>query len=376
MSTVGEPGRPSSLTPRGFCRVVPWPLIRELSEGDDVVACFLVHEARRAEARNNKPYLRLILGDSTGTIDAFVWEEVERWEIACVVDTVVGVRGRVASFQDRLQLKVQSVDPLQAEPGDFELLLPASPRPREQMEAELDALVSSVRDSGLRALLRRCVGRGSELGRRYRVHPAAKRNHHGYVCGLMEHSLSVAGACDRLVQHYRAQGAELDRDLLVTAALLHDLGKVRELRAPPASGYTTEGRLLGHIVMGIQIVAEQAETVREISPDRLLLLQHLIASHQGRPEWDSPRTPQMPEALVLHYADDLDAKMNAVSQLLSGVEEGQWSAYDRSFGRSFFRPSSGPLPADGDSSGADRTERAERAPGEVFDLFRDRADGP
>lgn len=359
----GEP-----LTPRAFCRAVPWPLIREFSDGDDVVACFLVHEARRAEAKNNKPYLRLTLGDSTGTIDAFVWDDVERWEPACVADTVVGVRGRVGSFQDRLQLKVQSVDPLRVEAADFELLLPASPRPRAEMEKELDALLGSVRDPGLRKLLKRSLGRGTELGRRFRVHPAAKRNHHGYVGGLLEHSLSVAGSCDQLVEHYRTQGMELDRDLLIAGALLHDIGKVRELRPPPASGYTTEGRLLGHIVMGIQIVAAEAETIQELSDDRLLLLQHLIASHQGRPEWDSPRTPQMLEALVLHYADDLDAKMNAAGQLLSGVESGDWSAYDRSFGRSFFKPSG----ADASPEHAE-SERDTAEP--VFDLFRDRPDG-
>jgi 3'-5' exoribonuclease len=353
------------LTPRAFCRVVPWPLIRELSEGDEIAACFLVHEARRAEAKNNKPYLRMTLGDATGTIDAFVWDEVERWEPVCIAEAVVGVRGRVGSFQERLQLKVHSVEALRFDAGDLELLLPASPRPRGEMEAELDALVDSVRDGGLRKLLRRCLGRGTELGRLFRAHPAAKRNHHAYVGGLLEHSLSVAGACDRLAAHYRTQGLELDRDLLLTGALLHDIGKVRELRAPPASGYTTEGKLLGHIVMGIQIVQREAETVQELPGERLLLLQHLIASHQGRPEWDSPRTPQMIEALVLHYADDLDAKMNAARQLLSGVEAGDWSAYDRTFARSFFQP---PTPQPG-SAGA---EAAGETAGPVFDLFRDR----
>lgn len=369
MSGAQDPGSGRLvLTPRAFCRVVPWPQIRQLSEGDDVVACFLVHEVRRAEAKNSKPYLRMTLGDASGTIDAFVWDEVERWEPVCLVDSVVGVRGRVASFQDRLQLKVHSVDALRVDPGDYALLLPTSPRPRDRMEAELDALVASVGDRGLRGVLRRCLGRGTELGRLYRVHPAAKRNHHGYIGGLLEHSLSVAGACDRLVEHYRAQGVELDRDLLVTGALLHDIGKVRELRPPPAAGYTTEGRLLGHIVIGIQIVTREAETVEELSDERLLLLQHLIASHQGKPEWDSPRTPQMLEGLVLHYADDLDAKMNAAGQLLSEVGAGDWSGYDRSFARSFYKPSP-------PSNGRAEIEDGRHAAEPVFDLFRDRPDG-
>lgn len=355
------------LTPRAFCRVVPWPLVRELVEGADVVACFLVLEAKRAEAKNNKPYLRLTLGDRSGTIDAFVWDEVERWEPACVVDGVVGVRGRVGSFQERLQLKVQSIETLRADGADLELLLPASPRPRVEMEGELDALIDTIRDGALRKLLRRCVGRGTELGRSFRMHPAAKRNHHAYVGGLMEHSLSVAGLVDRMAQHYRGQGIELDRDLLVTGALLHDVGKTRELRPPPSSGYTTEGRLLGHVVIGMQIIAREAETVQEMTEERLLLLQHLIASHQGRPEWDSPRTPQLREAMVLHYCDDLDAKMNAVGMLLEGVGAGEWSDYDRTLGRSFYQP-----PAPGGARPQPETAGDDTGP--VFDLFRDRPD--
>ena len=325
-------------TPTSFCGAVPWPLVAELRDGQEVAACYLVQESRRAESRANKPYLKLLLCDRTGTIDGYVWEEADRWEPLCGAESIVGVRGRVATYQDRLQLRVTWVEPLRVGPSDLEHLLPASPRPRAEMEAELDALVSSVNDPGLRRLLQRCLGTGSELGRAFRVHPAAKRNHHAYLCGLLEHSLSVAGSCDLLAGHYRRQGIELDRDLLVAGALLHDLGKLRELKGFPANGYTTEGQLLGHIVIGIQMVGREAERVGELSAERLLLLQHLIASHQGRPEWDSPRVPQLREALLLHYADDLDAKLNQVGSLLAGVSAGEWSAYDRGLGRSFLRP--------------------------------------
>lgn len=367
------------LSARDFCGHVPWPLIRELAEGDEVTACYIVHEARRAETRGGKPYLRLTLGDRTGTIDGYIWDDVHRWEPICVIDSVIGVRGRVASFQDRLQLKIESVEAIEVEPADYELLLPTSPRPRDQMERELDAQIISVRDPGLQELLRRCVGRETELGRAYRIHAAAQRNHHGYLAGLMEHSLSVARVCDRLAEHYREQGIDLDRDLLVTAALLHDIGKVRELRPPPGSGYTTEGRLLGHIVIGMRMVDAYAETIDELPHDRLLLLQHLIASHQGRPEWDSPRTPQTLEALVLHYADDLDAKMNQASRLLADVPVGDWSVYDRSFQRAFFRadrpedlqPGPSPHRQPPPAQDSDRTA-PEAAAAEAYDLFGDR----
>ncbi len=316
----------------------PWPLIDRLAEGDDVTAAYVVHESRLGETKARKPYLRLLLGDRTGTIQAVVWDDADRLGSACAVESVVGVRARVGRYQEQLQLTVQSVEPLRAAPGDLEYLFPASPRPREAMEKELEALVASVADPALRDLLRRCVGKGTALGRAYRVHPAAMRKHHAYLCGLLEHSLSVATVADRLAAHYQAAGVRLDRDLLVAGALLHDIGKTRELKGFPSIGYTTEGQLLGHIVIGIQIVEREAAAVPELPAERLLLLQHLVASHQGRPEWDSPKVPQLLEALILHYSDDLDAKLNQAGTLLSGVESGGWSSYDRSLARSFFQP--------------------------------------
>jgi 3'-5' exoribonuclease len=206
------------------------------------------------------------------------------------------------------------------------------------MCSELDAVIRSVRDRPLAALLRRCLGAAGVLGKAYRVHPAAKRNHHAYVGGLMEHSLSVAAICDRLATHYARHGARIDRDLLVAGALLHDLGKVRELAGGYSIAYTDAGQLLGHILLGIGMVTREAESVPGLSGERLLLLQHLIASHQGKPEWDSPRVPQMVEALILHYADDLDAKLNPTLRMLDGVAPGAWSEYDQSAGRKWFQP--------------------------------------
>ncbi len=321
-----------------FCGEVPWRLIADLARGEEVAACYVVRDARRQEAKNGKDYLRLQLADGTGVIDAMVWEEVDRWEPMLAVDAVVGVRAKVGSYQDRLQLTVVSVHELALEAGEMEHLLAASPIARDRLEQELDRLISSLQDPGLRTLAERCLGRDTELGRAFRVHPAAKRNHHAYLCGLLEHTVSVTLAADGMARHYSGQGFTLDRDLLVTGALLHDVGKIRELKALPASGYTTEGQLLGHIVIGMQMVEREAATISELTPDRLLLLQHLIASHQGKPEWDSPKVPQLVEGLILHYADDLDAKLNQARTLLDGIGTGEWSQYDRGLERSFFQP--------------------------------------
>ncbi len=356
------PARPD---PRGFCgEAFPWPLVAELADGRDVVACYLVHEKQRRETKAAKPFLSLVLGDRTGTVQAVVWDEAERLDRLFDVDDVVGVRARASVYQDRLQLTVASLQPLAAAEDDLAFFLPASPRDRGEMARELDRLVDSVREAPLRALLQRCVGKNSSLGRAFRLHPAAKRNHHAYIGGLMEHSLSVARACDTLAAHYAAQGAALDRDLLVTGALLHDLGKVRELRAERTFGYTDEGQLLGHIVIGIGIVAREAEGIPGLPPETLLHLQHLIASHQGRHEWASPKVPQTLEALVLHYADDLDSKMNPAISLLAGVGGGGWSAYDRNLERSLYRPPT--IPPSGEVEPVAPAEIA----GVLIDLFR------
>lgn len=366
MSTLRRAAPRAPADPRAFCGAAfPWPRIGELADGAEVAACYLVHDKQRKETKHGKPYLHVVLGDRSGTIEAKVWDDAERLDRLFVADDVVGVRARVGSYQDRPQLTVTHLEVLTVGDDDLELFLPASPRDRAQMGRELDALIESVADAPLRTLLHRMVGRKTALGRQFRVHPAAKRNHHAYIGGLLEHSLSVARACDRLCAHYREQGARVDRDLLVTGALLHDVGKVRELQASRTFGYTDEGQLLGHIVIGLQMVAREAEQVPGIDADTLLHLQHLVASHQGRLEWASPKVPHTLEAILLHYADDLDSKMNPAIAMLAPVAEGGWTPFDRNLDRALYLP---PAPL----ARAPEVEPVapEEIAGVVIDLFR------
>ncbi|HEX2092116.1 MAG TPA: HD domain-containing protein [Longimicrobiaceae bacterium] len=352
---------------RAFCgEAYPWQMISELADGCEVTACYLVHEKQRRETRSAKPFLQLTLGDRTGTITAMVWDDAERLDAVVVPEEVVGVRGRVTSYNDRLQLTVQWAEPLQVGDDDLAFFLPSCPRDREALSRELDRLINTVEDAPLRTLLQRCLGKRTTLGRTFRMHPAGKRNHHAYLGGLMEHSLSVALICDRLAAHYLGQGARIDRDLLVAGALLHDIGKVRELSASRSFGYTVEGHLLGHILLGIQIVTREAEAIPGLAPDRLLLVQHLIASHQGRLEWASPKVPQMLEALVLHYADDLDSKMNPAIALLAGAGAGEFTAYDRHLERALFNPAPAALARAREVEPVSPEEAAEV----LIDLFR------
>ena len=206
-----------------------------------------------------------------------------------------------------ITIEIREIAPIGVGLDDLPLFLPSSTREPEGMELELADILASVGDPSLLALLASLLGPDTPTGPGFRMAPAATWNHHAWLGGLLEHTLSVARLCDSIAVHY---GPGIDRDLLITAALLHDIGKVREIGAQPGFPYTEEGRLLGHILLGLRMVADAAASVRGLTGDRLLLLEHLIAAHQGRYEWQSPREPKTAEARILHYADDLDAKLN------------------------------------------------------------------
>jgi 3'-5' exoribonuclease len=311
----------------------PWPPASSLDAGDALIGCYAVVSVQVLKTRQDKPYLKVQLTDSHGPLEARVWDDADSIAHALTAGSYVGVRGRIEIFNNERQLKVETIEPIRVELEDLRHFLPRSKRSVEAMEAELTALLDSIADPVLRQLLDLLLGPETETGRAYRLAPAAKRNHHASIGGLLEHSLSVATLCSMLAAHY---GDALDRDLVVAGALLHDLGKIREIGAQPGFPYTDEGRLLGHILIGLQIVHDAAASVPDLTPKRLLLLEHLVASHQGRFEWQSPREPRILEGLVLHYADDLDAKMQQVTNLIDATPTG-WTAWDRSLQRDFLR---------------------------------------
>ncbi len=324
-----------AITPRAWLEgePYPWPALDDVAEGSRLVGCYCVTSKQIGVTKNDKPYLRLLLCDRSGEIEGRVWDEAERINEWVAEGAYVGIRGRVENYRGQRQLKVEAIALLEVAPEDLELFLPRSQHDLDELEKQLDALIDSVRDPGLHALLIRLLGRESETGRAFRRAPAAKRNHHAYIGGLLEHTVSIGWVCSALARHY---GAALDRDLLVTGALLHDIGKIREIEVASGFPYTDEGKLLGHIVLGIQMVKDAAKEVAELPQERALLVQHLVASHQGKYEWQSPKIPMTLEALLLHYVDDLDAKMHQALALVAASEKG-WTGYDPAFARSFFR---------------------------------------
>jgi 3'-5' exoribonuclease len=218
-------------------------------------------------------------------VEGRLWDAADTAAAVLRAGSYVGVAGRISYFGGEPQLCVEEFEPLDVQLEDLPFFLPRSPRAQAAMEAELEQFIVSVREPSLRQLLHACLATDTEVGPGFRLAPAAKYNHHAYLGGLLEHTLSVAGICDRLAAHY---GTVIDRDLLLTAALLHDIGKVHEIGASAGFPYTDEGKLLGHILLGLQLVTDAARGVTTIAPHCLLLLQHLIAAHQGRFEWQSP----------------------------------------------------------------------------------------
>ncbi len=305
--------------------------IEQLQEGERIDEVFLVKAARLAETRAGKPYLLLELADRTGEIGGPVWDNAEQTATICQVGSFVRLRGAAQSYRDKLQLRIEAVRPVDAAEVALADFVAASPHDLGEMARQIQKLVASVENGWVRKLLNRFFQKG-EVWERFQSAPAAKGIHHAYVGGLMEHCLSMARVADMLVSHYPG----VDRSILMAGVMFHDIGKIKELKEEVGLvDYTSAGRLKGHLVIGSEMVCEQAACIDGFPEDILTQIQHLILSHHGRLEFGSPTVPMTPEAFLLSYIDDLDSKMNLIEQLRrKQKEEGRkWSDYQRSLER-------------------------------------------
>jgi 3'-5' exoribonuclease len=288
-------------------------------------AFFLVLSKQQRMTKTNKPYLNLILGDKTGQVEGRVWDpgdariakEFERGD-------VVKLRGCVSRFDDRLQIKVDNLR--KAFPDEVEKrdLLPCTSCDVDELWQKLLGFVESFTDPDLKLLLKTLLAE-SGLAQAYREAPAAKQLHHAWLGGLLEHVVSLLKLADRVAGHYNELRPDsLHRDLLLTGVVLHDIGKVQELTWEAGFEYSVEGVLLGHIQMGMALVEKAIEKLPEFPPRLKTLVLHLILSHHGKLEFGSPKLPMIPEALVLNFVDDLDAKMQAMtSEFERSAREGK-----------------------------------------------------
>ena len=286
---------------------------------------YLCKNRQIALTKNGKEYGNLVLQDKTGTIDAKIWDlgspGVGNFE---TLDYVY-IDADVTVFMGANQLNVKRIrkaDEGEYIPADY---LPVSLKDVKQMYSELLALIASVKNPYLRKLLDSYFG-DPDFARAFQFHSAAKSVHHGFVGGLLEHTLSVAKMCDYFAGAYPM----LNRDLLLTAAMFHDIGKTKELSVFPENDYTDDGQLLGHIIIGTEMVSERMRTIEGFPPKLATELKHCILAHHGELEYGSPKKPALLEAMALNFADNADAKMETMIEVLRGAGDNQgWLGYNR-----------------------------------------------
>ena len=301
--------------------------VRDLKEGDRVFDIYLCKHRQSAVTKNGKPYENVILQDKTGTIDAKVWEPNNPGIADFDTMDYIEVYGEVTNFAGALQVNVKRVRVCREEEYNPAEYLPISNKDNETMYQELLTIIRSIQNTFYRQLLERFFVKDPAFIKAFRNSSAAKSVHHGFVGGLLEHTLSVVKLCD----YYCSAYPVLKRDLLLTAAMCHDIGKTKELSLFPENDYTDDGQLLGHIVMGSQMIAERASQIPEFPHVLLTQLQHCILAHHGKYEFGSPKIPALIEALALNHADDTDAKLEAFKEILESNTDSGWLGYQRLF---------------------------------------------
>ena len=312
--------------------------ISAMAAGDEISSVYLVAFASLQQSRNG-PYWRLELKDASGSLEAKIWSPLSVSLPALSAGQAVHVEGRLSLYRDQLQLTVEALRVLSDEEVaslSLEDYVLSSPRPASDMLEEIERLCDAVLTYKPWKKFMRSVLSDKRIRPLLLKAPAAKSVHHAYAGGLLEHMLSVARLCMLMADHYQ----ELDRQTLLAAALLHDIGKIDEMSGLMVTEYTDEGRMLGHIVQGI-VMMEPFLRKSGLEPELVMHFKHLIASHHGEPEFGAAREPATPEAFVLHYADNIDAKLAQCRSTLPPAEEGEgmaWSAYVPLLGRSLCRP--------------------------------------
>jgi 3'-5' exoribonuclease len=308
--------------------------VAEIKDRDLVESVFLVKDKILAMAKNGKPYLTLKLMDKTGEVDAKIWDNADATAAIFDRNDFLAVRAKASVYLGKMQLIVSELKRVPEESVDLADFLPETDRDINLMVEELAALVDSLADPDLKRLLNSFFG-DPELMAQYRVAPAAKGMHHVYLGGLLEHSLAVAKLVDAMVPLYEG----LNRDLLVAGALLHDVGKVREMTYLRAFDYSDEGKLIGHITIGVEMLQERLAKLPGFPVELGMLLKHMLLSHHGQYEYGSPKRPKTVEATILNYLDDLDSKINGIRTHIRKEPDNpsRWTSYHRLYDRYFFK---------------------------------------
>ncbi len=300
--------------------------VRDMKEGMHISSIYLCRSKQILQTKNGKDYISVILSDKTGNIDGKVWEisspGIREFELLDYVD----IEADVTSFNNNLQLNIRSIRVA----GEGEYIksdyMPTSIYDNDKMYEELLEIIKGVKHEQLGRLLRAFFVEDKDFIACFRSASAAKSVHHSFVGGLLEHTLSVANMCEYFAKHYPA----VNHDLLVTGALLHDIGKVREISAMPQNDYTDEGQLIGHIVIGVEMIDEKADIVKDMPKPLYNELRHMILAHHGEFEFGSPKKPALIEAMALNLADNADAKLEIMTELMAKAGSStDWQGFNR-----------------------------------------------
>jgi 3'-5' exoribonuclease len=308
--------------------------IRELQPDEVVTSFFIVQNKEVRTKKTGEPYLCLTLADRTGTLDAKMWDNVSTVLDEFDRDDFVKVKGLIQIFKNRPQMtvhKVRRLDETEIELADY---FPHTEKNIDEMWAGLRAAVAAIRNDHLRALVDSFLD-DPEVARRFRQAPAAKSVHHARIGGLLEHVVSLLGLCKLCASHYNF----VDLDLLVTGAVLHDIGKIYELEYQRSFSYTTAGQLLGHMIIALEMLRARSAAIPDFPPRLKMLVEHMILSHHGKYEFGSPKLPMFPEALLLHHLDDMDSKMEAMRRTIENDQnvEGDWTSYNPALERTVLK---------------------------------------
>lgn len=301
--------------------------IKDLKEGDRIADIYLCKHRQAAVTKNGKPYENVILQDKTGTIDAKVWEPnsagIEDYDTLDYIE----VYGDVNNFQGALQISVKRIRVCKEGEYDPANYLPVSKKNNDEMYRELLGLIETVQNTYMKQLLKAFFVEDAEFIKKFRRSSAAKTMHHGFVGGLLEHTLSVAKMCDYLCSCYPL----IKRDLLIPAAIFHDIGKVKEISLFPQNDYTDDGQLLGHIIIGCEMIGEKIKEIPGFPAVLESELKHCILAHHGEYEYGSPKKPALFEAVALNMVDNTDAKMEMMTEIFENTTDFGWLGFNRVF---------------------------------------------
>jgi 3'-5' exoribonuclease len=298
-------------------------------ENQVITSSFVVSSKQAKPKKSGELYLALTLSDRTGHIDAKMWDNVSEYLGCFEQDDFVKVRGLINKFNGRFQLTIHKLRPMEESEVEYGDYLPRTTKDIGVLWSTVGEFVQTFRDQHLRALVQAFMD-DPEIERAYKAAPAAKSLHHAFIGGLLDHVVSLMQLCDLACRNYPEV---IDRDLLLTGAFLHDIGKIHELAFSRSFSYTTRGQLLGHMIIELEMLHGKIALVPGFPDQYKVLLEHLIISHHGKYEFGSPKLPMFPEALMLHYLDDLDSKIESMRTHFLREPDAEWTGYNPSLER-------------------------------------------